>query len=209
MGDQPVRQLFKLYRAAGYGAVSMRLRWLLFPYQKMERLMPPAGLIADVGCGEGMFANLLALTSAARRVIGIDISERRLDLAQLTVQGRGNIEFHRVDARRLRLERLNAAILSAVLHHIPYEDQEPLLQSMWEALASPGILLVLECAKDDGWRCRLSHLYDRLLYPGEKSYFRDAADLMALLTEVGFHVKRQRGPLYLPGSMHLFLCRKP
>src|SRR5450759_540140 len=72
-------------------------RVLLSDLEVIEKQVPANGTIVDLGCGHGLFPNLLALRSASRQVTGIDFSSRKIDLARTTTAGRGNIHFIRAD----------------------------------------------------------------------------------------------------------------
>ena len=54
----------------------------------VERYVPKHGFIVDLGCGHGLFANVLMESSAQRRVLGLDLDPRKIDVARATVVGR-------------------------------------------------------------------------------------------------------------------------
>src|SRR3989344_3547087 len=75
-------------------------RWFITPSTKIESLLPREGTIIDIGCGEGILDNLLALRAPNRRVIGFDLNARRVRVAESIKKKRGipNVEFFVADA---------------------------------------------------------------------------------------------------------------
>src|SRR5438552_18552520 len=59
----------------------------------IDRYVPRHGFIVDLGCGHGLFANLLVESSPGRRVLGIDFDERKIAVARSTVDERESLRF--------------------------------------------------------------------------------------------------------------------
>jgi len=49
------------------------IRWWTAPFEALETEVPRSGKILEVGCGHGMLATFLALSSVDRTVVGVDI----------------------------------------------------------------------------------------------------------------------------------------
>ena len=79
----------------------------------------PGSLIVDVGCGTGRFSGPLAARFSAR-VLGIDPSERMLDVARQKTSS-DRVEFHQSSAELLPLPPATAGtvFMSMVFHHLP------------------------------------------------------------------------------------------
>src|SRR4051794_26677910 len=60
----------------------LRGRDLLCPMMAVAREVPVAGRILDIGCGHGLFPALLASGSSLRTIVGIDPSERKINIAR-------------------------------------------------------------------------------------------------------------------------------
>src|SRR3989442_6108904 len=50
----------------------------------VEPFVPRRGFVVDLGCGHGVFANLLREASEGRRVLGVDADLRKIAIAKLT-----------------------------------------------------------------------------------------------------------------------------
>ena len=81
-------------------------------------LLPRNWVIADVGCGTGNAAELLA--GHAERVIAIDRSKPMLDAARRRLEGLANVEFVEGDAGHwgVPAHSVDAAVAVLLLHHV-------------------------------------------------------------------------------------------
>ena len=110
----------------------------------MDLLLPDEGRILDIGCGFGLFAAYFGQTQPARRIVGVDPNERRIAMAKRVCAGLGlENEFVAGDARSVSLEgRFAGAYVLDVMHHIPADDQLPMLERLRDLLAPRGVLVL-------------------------------------------------------------------
>src|SRR5437899_8841816 len=81
--DCDLRTLLRSYPALTWrDRLHMIVRWRVCPLPAIAALVPPQGVIVDLGCGHGLFAQLLARDSVAREVIGVDLDAHKIALAQ-------------------------------------------------------------------------------------------------------------------------------
>ena len=87
----------------------------IFPWH----LLPPNACGADVGCGSGRWAAMVA--SRVARLHLIDASAAALEVARDALTAKANLEFHHasVDAMPLENASLDFAYSLGVLHHVP------------------------------------------------------------------------------------------
>src|SRR5213593_3202151 len=75
------------YRHAPIGArLFIHGRAFLSDLAVVERYVPNKGFIVDLGCGHGLFACVLREASPTRRVLGIDLDPRKIDVARGAIQ---------------------------------------------------------------------------------------------------------------------------
>jgi len=108
----------------------------------IDRYVPRHGFIVDLGCGHGLFANLLVESSAGRRVLGIDADQRKIAAARSTIHGRESIRFEVDDIVRAVVPRCDAVTIIDVLYLLPPDSQEQLLRKAATALSENAPLVV-------------------------------------------------------------------
>lgn len=139
------RQVLGLYKGSGFQKLFSLIRLWDCPMEEIEREVPKKGVIVDLGCGDGLLTNYIALCSPSRHVIGIEINPFRIREAN---KGLKNIKFIRGNILDRNIPQADAIILTHVLHHLPSErDQEILLQSCNKKLKKGGKLIVTEIAQ--------------------------------------------------------------
>lgn len=178
------------------------LRTLMLPLEEIDRSLPSKGKIIDLGCGEGIIAKYIA-QNKNRKVIGVDLNQKRLENGKFK-----NLKFELADIRNYNLKNANAVILSDVLHHINFADQNRILKNIANSLKKNATLIVKEIDTGEFIRSRLSRFWDFVFYPREKIYFQDAKELKKKLEGLGFKVSLYRPTRLFPGSTTLFVCKK-
>lgn len=203
-------KLFKLYSLQGFNvSFYVRLRWRLCPFEDIETHVPKEGKILDIGCGYGLLANYLALTSKKRDITGIDLSEKRIDIARKSIFHRQKISFHCKNVVDLQIGEYRAMIMSDFLHHIDYGIQEELLRLCYQKLQPGGLLLIEEVDDSPFWKYWLTYITDVLLNIGDDLFFRNRDSYKELLCRIGFEVHMKEANKNIPWSDILYICKKP
>jgi len=146
--------------------------------QLLLRLLPPI-VVADLGAGEGLLSELLALR--CRRVIAVDNSERMITFgaAKAAKAGLTNLEFRLGDLMDPPIDEssVDAVLLSQSLHHAA--DPLQALRAAHRILRPGGQVLILDL-RQHGFEQASSLYGDRWLGFAE-------SDLTRWLEEAGFH----------------------
>jgi ArsR family transcriptional regulator len=118
-----------------------------FTTAAMLALLPRDLVVADLGCGTGQVAGMLAARVA--RVIGIDSSAAMLRSARKRLEDRPNVELLRADLAQLPVENasVDAALLLLVLTYIP--DIGAVLSEAARILRRGGHLVVVDLLPHD------------------------------------------------------------
>lgn len=107
----------------------------------------PGDVVADIGCGPGMFA-LLACRAGARRVFAID-PDPVIDVGRQLAQANGfqdRIEFIQQDSRRINLPEPANVIISDLRGVLPlFENLVPSLADARKRFLAPGGVLIPRC----------------------------------------------------------------
>lgn len=125
--------------AGAWDDVRQELFGTRFTAIAMLDLLSGPWVVADLGCGTGNIAELLA--PQVQRVIAVDQSEPMLEAARQRLQGVGNVEFVSAALNKLPLESgcVDLAALGLVLHHVA--DPVPVLREAGRVVRSGSGLL--------------------------------------------------------------------
>ncbi|MBE7543210.1 MAG: metalloregulator ArsR/SmtB family transcription factor [Bryobacteraceae bacterium] len=114
--------------------------------ETLLKLLPPL-VIADLGAGEGMMAQLLA--QRAERVIAVDSSEKMVEFGAGLARKHGleNLDYRLGDMEQLPIEdeSVDVAFFSQSLHHAPHPERA--LGEAYRILRPGGRIAVLDLLK--------------------------------------------------------------
>ena len=180
------------------------IRWWTAPFEALETEIPRSGKILEVGCGHGMLTTFLALSSADRTVVGVDIDAQKIELAQESVsrlrQGEATVSFvHRPSGEILTTEGgWDAIVFADVLYLIAPEDRSRLLSDCIAALAPGGRLIVKEVNTEPRIKAFVAQLQEFLatrvlrITHGDALDFPSASDIEELMVAGGLKARVSR-----------------
>ncbi len=212
--SRELKKTISLYKTGDFSETFTMIRAWDAPFEEIEKITPKSGKIVDLGCGDGLLANFLALASNKRVMFGFEINKQRVKLAQ---KGLKNTHFKHGSILSTNLPTSSSFLLIDVLHHLPsYEFQEKLLKSVHEKLSKSGKLIIAEVVERPFWKYVFSWLTDFITVPilfegtlfSEKFYYRKTSDWISLLEKMGFKVKPIKADHLKPFSHILFECTK-
>lgn len=201
-----------LYKSVGWKSVFARIRFWDSPYYEVERIIPKKGTVVELGCGEGVFTNFMALSSMQRTVIGVEIDKQRAKDAN---RGLGNVSIVRGDATKFKLPASDCIVMYHLLHHLTsFELQKILIANSKKALKKGGKLIIIEIIEKPLLKFCLTWLVDYFVVPwlfesklmAKKIYFRKTKDWIKLLKSYGFTVKASYPHVHKPFSHVIFEC---
>ena len=129
------KEIMRLYGGKGWPSFFTRIRlFITAPFDALDKHIPQEGFIVDLGCGYGIFANLLGLLSAKRKILGMDLDGFKMRHAD---KGIPNVEFRLADITKTNIPPADCILLIHVLHHLASsEDQEPLVRACLDRIKS-------------------------------------------------------------------------
>lgn len=143
----------KLYAGAPASVRAfLRGRVLLSDLESIESHVPETGKIVDLGCGHGLFANLMALRSPRRRVTGIDLVPGKIEVARETIGSRGNIDFICADIFETDIPECDTITIVDVLYLLPRSHQLRILQECRQKLKDGGLLVWKAQERKPRWK---------------------------------------------------------
>jgi len=117
-------------------------------YALYNQYIPRDASVIDVGCGYGIMAYMLAFLSENRIITGIDYDNKKISLAKKCISNNKRIDFIAADILLYEFNRADVFILSDVLHYIPENKQEMLLEKCIRNLNQGGIILIRDADTD-------------------------------------------------------------
>ena len=161
-----------------------------------------AGLVVDLGCGNGWYLRALARRFGRLRGLGIDGFEQNVELARRSADGQGlgrRLEFRRGDIHELTLEQpADLIAMNRALHHVWEKDPQTLFDWLRRSLAPGGHAVIWEPA-----------------WPRERAALRDPARRAMAFQNLSEHVQGNHflrpeeiveafGRAGMPAHVHLF-----
>lgn len=169
----------------------------------LPALIHPASTVADLGCGTGQLAAMLA--PFVRRVIGVDESADMLAGARRRLGQHGNVELleGRLESVPVEDGSVDIAILSLVLHYVAAPDVA--LREAARILRSVGRVMIVDMLPHgrDEYREQMGHVWQGFSRAQMEAWFRACG-----LNPVGWHAlppaPEAKGPLLFVAT-----ARKP
>lgn len=213
----PQKRVLPLFRGAPPTVrAHVAVRWASCPFAAVAAQLPLAGRILEVGCGHGLLSLYLALTSAERRVTGIDVDADKPAAARRAAAAAGlDATFDVVAGAALPDGPWEGIAIVDVLYLLSADDQRALLRSCAGELAPGGVLVVKEMALVPRWKFWWNTLQETAsvkilgITEGEELTFLPPSDLAAAMVAGGLTVRDR--PLHrgYPHPHHLLVGRKP
>lgn len=194
--------------------VALRCRmmnlWLL------EAEVPRQGRVADLGCGQGLAAVMLAASAPGRSVVGIEREARKVEAARRAGEGLGNLSFRQGDLLALDEPEggFDAALLLDVLYLWPGEEKRRIVENARRAIRTGGLLLVHEITTRPAWKYGVALLQEWLALnvlrttAGRGIHYASKEENEGLLRACGFAVETVPFHRGKPYAHFLFRCRK-
>ncbi len=190
--DKKLKQALSLYKVGGFSELFSIIRSWDAPYLEIESVVPKSGLIVDLGSGDGLLSNYLAIASSKRKIIGIEINKGRLKESD---KGLKNVKFTLGDIVKEKIPESNAIILAHVLHHLnSFSEQVELLKLCRKKLKRGGKLIIIEIIETPFLKFIFTALVDYFVLPAlfegklisSKIHYRSVSGWKETLKNVGF-----------------------
>ncbi|NIM90306.1 MAG: methyltransferase domain-containing protein [Candidatus Aminicenantes bacterium] len=209
------KEILDLYQEHGLLThLYIKIKLKICPFIRMESFFPNKGKIIDLGCGNGLFPNILKLRSNAREIIGFDLDEKKIRAAKKTEKDRPGLEFRRGNIIEEDYPRGDVFSLIDVLYLIPYKKQKIILRKCSSALSAGGILIIKEMDTKPLWKYLWNQVQETFavkivgLTLGERFYFRSRKEFQDILTDLGFKIKSVRLDTGYWYPHIIYVCKK-
>ncbi len=141
----------------------VKVKWMFerknFDYY--HSIIPVSGKVLDLGCGYGYLSYYLQNRANDREILGVDYDEDKIEIANNCYSKNDRINFVAKDIRKLEISNAAAVFLNDVVHYLPAEDHEPLLQKCLDGIEDGGVLIVRDGVTDLGDRHKKTELTEK------------------------------------------------
>jgi 1-acyl-sn-glycerol-3-phosphate acyltransferase len=117
-------------------------------YKDINALIPRNAAITDIGCGYGYLSHMLSFVSPQRKIIAYDYDTDKIEMAANCISKQPNVEFNCADITEVRLTHSDIFILSDVLHYLPENKQDALIERCIEYLNEGGKIIIRDADRD-------------------------------------------------------------
>ncbi len=210
------RRLLALYGGASAGArAHVRVRWATSPLRAVAAQVPCQGRVLELGCGHGLLSLYLALTAPERSVVGVDVDDRKVEIAAQAAKPVANCRFELTPPGDVPRGPWAGIAIVDVLYLLEPQAQRWLLQACLARLGPDGVLVVKEMGPSPAWKARWNTLQETLavrllgLTSGEGCfYFLRPEELAATMGSTGLTVRHR--PLHrgYPHPHHLLVASR-
>jgi SAM-dependent methyltransferase len=194
-----------------------RVRWLT---RCLQEVGEEPRLLMDFGCGDGSTSEFLLTMAKSCSVIGVDTSDKSLQLATRNYAGE-RASFVSIGQYQPKAE-IDVAYCSGVFHHIPVDQRKAAVEYIWRSLRPGGIFSLWE---NNPWNPGARYVMFRIPFDRD-AIMLSPPEAANLLHAGGFEILRRDSLFYFPkplkwlrwiephlsglplGGQHHVLCRK-
>jgi 2-polyprenyl-3-methyl-5-hydroxy-6-metoxy-1,4-benzoquinol methylase len=207
------RALAHYRRESAFVRLFVLARRFLAPLERVAAEVPRRGRILDLGCGHGLFTNLLAVSAPEREILGADPSEAKLAVARRSSRGLPNVRYRQGRIEDVDEGGFDAIAILDVLYLLPDDEKLAVLRHCRELLAPDGRLLVKTNDTRPPWKYAIVRLEEELMVRalgltlGGEIHFRRVSEYLALLRQAGFEARALEIDGGRPAPHRLFIAR--
>jgi len=178
---------------------------------EIAQYFPDSGLVLDVGCGYGIFAQYYATLFPQLSIRGIDISPGRVEKATAAAHrlGLANVEFRVGDARDFACrEAIHGAYMMDLIHHIPEEAVFRLVKRFAEKLQPARRLIIKDIDTTPWYKLTYSWMVDKFMDYRAPLHYWSSSKVVQMLRSFGFDVYQHSLLGHLPSPHIVYIATK-
>ncbi len=135
-------------------------RWQSFPFRAVVPFIPAKRVIVDLGCGFGILTQLLA-QERSRKIIAIDIAEKKLAVARQRLQNYHNVTVTKTWSKI----KADVVIIVDVLYLLSNKEKQKLLKKVATQFR-PQKLIIAFVPKELSWQYWLALMQEWVMVRG-------------------------------------------
>lgn len=168
-------------------------------YEIFDSLIPRKAKIYDIGCGYGFLSYMLHFVSEDREITGIDYDDEKISVAYNCNLKNENIQFECADVTKFEFKPADVFILSDVLHYIPEQKQEKIVENCINNLNDNGMIIIRDANtklkgrhKGTKWTEIFSTKimqFNKTADESKELYFRSSDDIFAMFNKYDIEIE--------------------
>ena len=172
--------------------------------------------LLDIGCGIGLLGQYLHARGAVMRYLGVDSDPRKIEAGNRALRQSGLdglLQLRQTDGAAQHPIRGHVALLD-VLHYLPRDGQQALLENAIAHLAPRGLLVIRNVLRERSWRYALTRVSEFFLSASGwmrvgAQHYPSAEELRGQLESAGLTVDIR--PLHgkMPFDSYLLVAERP
>lgn len=208
--NRRMEKTVELYSGLGFGKWFVPIRLWDAPFNEIEKLVPKKGIIIDLGSGDGLLGNYLAISSKERKITGVEINKQRI---KNIPKGPTNAVFKYGNILKDNFSKADGITLIHVLHHLnSFEEQVKMIEKCKTGLNTGGKIVIAEIIERPFLKFLFTGLTDYFILPilfenrliSKRIYYRSLEGWKMLLRDCGFSVKTKVVHKGMPFSHAIF-----
>jgi ubiquinone/menaquinone biosynthesis C-methylase UbiE len=181
--SQQYNQMASVYDRRWSGYI---LNTLLF--LKNWAQIPPSATVLDVGCGTGEFEKIVLAENPTQHMVGVDISQKMLAIAQKKCHEYTNVSFQTASVLQLPFvdDSFDVIVSASAFHY--FDAPDAALTEMKRVLKPDGCVVILDWCRDY-FLCQVCDILLKIFDPAYKQCYSQA-EFHNLLAAAGFEICR-------------------
>jgi 1-acyl-sn-glycerol-3-phosphate acyltransferase len=131
-------------------------------FETYDELIGGRKIIYDIGCGYGYLSYYLHYRQPSRTIFGLDYDEEKVLTAENSLKKNENLQFEYADVKTYDFKSCDAVFLNDVLHYLPKDEQNNVLDKLLNALNPGGILFIRDGVTDLDGRIKNTERTEKL-----------------------------------------------
>ncbi|HWL05166.1 MAG TPA: class I SAM-dependent methyltransferase [Xanthobacteraceae bacterium] len=179
------------------------------PLERVIAALPHEACHLDMGCGVGFMLAACAQYRRPKRIVGVDVDTKALDLARDVM--RKSFPSCSAVVRTLYewehspQETFDAISIVDVIHHVPVDQRKALLIRLARQVSPGGVLIYKDINQRPRWAAKANYLHDRIL-TGERVVLMPVSEVENLLEEQSLELVHSEDSmrLWYPHQLRVF-----
>ena len=179
-------------------------------YHLYDELIPKEARITDIGCGYGFLPYILSWTGRKRQVTGIDYDEEKIEVANNCFSKDERINFVAMDALSAEIPSSDVFIMNDMLHYMPYEKQERLIEKCMSQLSEEGFIIIRDGNKGEQKKhemTKMTEVCSTQIFKFNKTegelHFSSKEQIKAIAEKNGYSFKTLGGSHYTSNTIYI------